>query len=335
MTRPPHGPAGQGQSRNIGSHELANSCSASRAAGSPFSLPTKCDRNTRVKLSSGSNGQAGEHTVHNPVGMHAASPTAERPARISEVDSQKLPHARLIRTHLPADTKRPLEVMKFGGTSVGDASCIARVAEIVWAASQTTDIVVVVSAMCSATNKLIGAASEAACGNLSQCMNIFDELRERHLMTVHALIRSNRERSQIARRMEELLQEGIRCCELVVTQRELTPRLADAISGLGERLSAPLIAAALLERGLPSEAVEATELIVTNSCHGAADPDMNRTQERCESRLRPLMVLGLVPVITGFIGASEDGILTTLGRNSSDHSETIIGAALNADQVVI
>jgi aspartokinase/homoserine dehydrogenase 1 len=118
-------------------------------------------------------------------------------------------------------------------------------------------------------------------------------------------------------------------------RREMTPRTRDAISGLGERLSAPLVAAALAERGVASEAIEATELIVTDARHGAAEPYIDLTRERCEARMRPLLRRRIVAVVTGFIGATVEGVLTTLGRNSSDFSGTIMGAALDADEVTL
>src|SRR6202034_424982 len=84
-----------------------------------------------------------------------------------------------------------------------------------------------------------------------------------------------------------------------------------------------------------TQAIEATELVVTDSCHGGADPLMDRTRERCQSSLRPLLEQGVTPVVTGFIGSTRDGVLTTLGRGGSDYSATILGAALDADEVII
>jgi len=135
--------------------------------------------------------------------------------------------------------------------------------------------------------------------------------------------------------MEEVLAEGKRLCEGTALIRELTPRTLHSISSLGERLLAPLAAAALEELGTRSEAIEATELIVTDPYHGGAEPLMEPTHERSEARLRPLLEKGIVPVVTGFIGASSDGVLTTLGRGGSDYSATILGAALHADEIII
>ena len=117
--------------------------------------------------------------------------------------------------------------------------------------------------------------------------------------------------------------------------RELTLRARDAISSLGERLSAPLVAAALASRGIEAEAIEATELVVTDSNHGAAEPQMETTRQRLRSPLRPLLQRGIVPVVTGCLGATAEGVLTTLGRGGSDYSATILGAALEADEVII
>jgi aspartate kinase len=136
-------------------------------------------------------------------------------------------------------------------------------------------------------------------------------------------------------RLERIFGEGDRLCRGTALLRELTPRTLDSISSLGERLSAPMVARALVGLGARSEPVEATELIVTDSYHGGADPLMDRTREKSQSRLRPLLEQGVIPVVTGFIGTTEDGILTTLGRGGSDYSATILGAVLDADEVII
>jgi aspartate kinase len=116
---------------------------------------------------------------------------------------------------------------------------------------------------------------------------------------------------------------------------ELTPRLLDAISGTGEMLAAPLVAASIAARGTASSAVDATELIVTTDQFGGAEPLMEATSAKTAVRLQPMLARGEIPVVTGFIGATADGVLTTLGRGGSDYSASIIGAALNADEVWI
>jgi aspartate kinase len=231
--------------------------------------------------------------------------------------------------------KKALRVMKFGGTSVGDATRIRKVVEIIRDAARESDVVVVVSAMSGVTNRLIEAATQSEAGNRDAAEAIFEELRDRHNAVVTTLIHSIPLQSRSYRELREIREEGERLCRGTAFLRELTPRAHDSISSLGERLSARLVAAVLAECGEKSEAIDAAELVVTDNCHGSADPLMDKTRERCESRLRPLLQQQVIPVITGFIGATADGILTTLGRGGSDYSATILGAALDADEVII
>lgn len=215
---------------------------------------------------------------------------------------------------------------------MGDASRIGKVSEIIKAASRETEIVVVVSAMAGVTNKLIDAAMLSEAGNHEAVTTIFEELRQQHNFAAGALLDLS---GELDGKINELLQQGYRLCQDTMGLRQLTPRASDSISSLGERLSAPLVAAALASRGVASEAIDATELIATDSRHGAADPLLDLTRQRCQARLRPLLHRGIVPVVTGFIGATADGVLTTLGRGGSDYSATILAAALDADEVII
>jgi aspartate kinase len=231
--------------------------------------------------------------------------------------------------------KSKLVVMKFGGTSVGDAACIARAAQICAGAALESSVVVVVSAMSGVTNRLIEAATFSEAGESEKSSEQLAAIRRQHEMALDALIAGAAIRKKLAQRMEDILGEAARLCEGTALLRELTPRTLDLVSSLGERLSAPMVAAGLSALGTPSEAVEATELIVTDGFHGGAEPIIDLTRERCEGRLRPLLQKGVIPVVTGFIGASQDGALTTLGRGGSDYSATILSAALAADEAII
>jgi len=225
--------------------------------------------------------------------------------------------------------------MKFGGTSVGDASCIQRTAKIVHEAAREYPVVAVVSAMSGVTNKLIEAAKAAEAGDGEKASATFALLRQQHAKAIHELVSDDAKSANLTRGLDNIFEEGERLCKGTALLRELTPRTLDAISSLGERLSAPLVAAALRERGAQSDSVEATELIVTDSYHGGAEPLMDRTRERSQARLNPLVEKGMIPVVTGFIGSTQDGVLTTLGRGGSDYSATILGAALDAGEVII
>jgi aspartokinase/homoserine dehydrogenase 1 len=231
--------------------------------------------------------------------------------------------------------KKTLRVMKFGGTSVGDAACIARTCQIIAKAARESAIVVVVSAMGGVTNRLTEAATQAEAGDREKSATILNSLRSHHDSVLEALVKQPEQRAVIAQGLAEVLAEGQRLCDGTALLRELTPRTLDSISSIGERLSAPLLAACLAELGVRSVSVEATELIVTDPYHGRAEPYMDLTRERSVARLRPLLEQGLVPVVTGFIGATPEGVLTTLGRGGSDYSATILGAVLGADEIVV
>jgi aspartokinase/homoserine dehydrogenase 1 len=235
----------------------------------------------------------------------------------------------------PENTDRPLRVMKFGGTSVADASCIRRVVQIIGEASQASHVTVVVSAMAGVTDKLIDAAALSESGKWTEAVTLLQDLRKKHEDVMYALIRSAEKREQLESKINELFEEAHRLCQGTVLLAELTPRVRDSISSLGERLSAPLIAATLSECDVPCEAIDATELLVVDAYQGGAEPRMDATRERCELRLRPILLRGAIPVVTGFIAATREGVLTTLGRGGSDYSATIIGASLHADEIVI
>lgn len=231
--------------------------------------------------------------------------------------------------------KRRLQVMKFGGTSVGDAACITRTAKIIAQGAREGGCVAVVSAMSGVTNKLIEAANQAHAGKSREAAAVLDGLRDQHETALESLTVKEPERAAVRKALEIALADGKRLCEGTALLGELSGRTLDAISSLGERLSAPLVSLAIRELGFASEACVATELIVTDAYHGGAEPNMELTRERSQARLRPVLEKGVVPVVTGFIGATSAGQLTTLGRGGSDYSATILGAALDADEVII
>jgi bifunctional aspartokinase / homoserine dehydrogenase 1 len=228
-----------------------------------------------------------------------------------------------------------LQVMKFGGTSVGNAECIARAAEIIARGAREMRCVAVVSAMSGVTNRLIEAAKTAQAGSATGATAIMESLRAQHDSALETLVKNGEDSESVRQKMEAVLAEGQRFCGGTALLRELSPRTLDTISSLGERLSAPLVAAAVRQLGLKSEAVEATELIVTDGYHGGAEPLMDLTRQKSQARLRPLLERGIVPIVTGFLGSSTSGEITTLGRGGSDYSATILGAALDADEVII
>jgi aspartate kinase len=225
--------------------------------------------------------------------------------------------------------------MKFGGTSVGNAERIAQAADLaVKSAKEGHQVVVVTSAMSGVTNKLIAAAQNAVGGQYHKTVS--DELHEPHRQAVHQLMPGEATRRREA--LELLRQRFERfetLCKGLTMVRELTPRTLDAISGLGEILCAPIVAGAIAERGVASSSIEASELIVTDDQFGQAEPLMDDTRRQTRDKLLPRLERGEIPVVTGFIGATKEGVQTTLGRGGSDYSASILGAALDADEVWI
>lgn len=225
--------------------------------------------------------------------------------------------------------------MKFGGTSVGDANCIARAAAIVNSTAAQRPVVVVVSAMSGVTNRLVSAAHSAEQGEQESISKLIDDLRTQHITALEALSANTRSRQETSSAIRDVLAELERLLRGTAMLRELTPRALDAISGIGERLSAPLVSAAVNELGVKAHAISATELIVTDPHHGRAEPLMGPTRHRAQAKLKPLLDQKIVPIVTGFIAATPEGVQTTLGRGGSDYSATILGAALDAAETVI
>jgi aspartate kinase len=224
-------------------------------------------------------------------------------------------------------------VMKFGGTSVGSVAAIRSLIEIVRGTQkQWPRVAVVVSAMSGVTDGLLNAAHAAAQGEAEVAQHVAEALRDKHL----AALRELAPESELAERLIiDLLNEFTALCHAIHVLGEASPRALDAIASLGERMSAPLVAAALVAVGSPASPVDASEVVVTDAVYQAASPDMEATHARAEAVIEPLLARGIVPVITGFVGATKAGVVTTLGRGGSDFSAAIFGVVLGADEVWI
>jgi bifunctional aspartokinase / homoserine dehydrogenase 1 len=229
-------------------------------------------------------------------------------------------------------------IHKFGGTSVGDAARLAGVADIILKQHnlvQSAGIVVVVSAMSGVTDQLIAGGWAAAEGRDRDFREIKANLLQRHLEAAEALLGSGPQRLEISGMIEDRLHDLERLYRSIAILGEFTPRGSDAVSSIGELLSANLLAAALRERGARAQAISAAELIVTDSNFGQARPQLDKTKERLVGRIPPLVERGIIPVITGYLGANEAGVTTTLGRGGSDYTAAILGAGLGAREVWI
>ena len=227
-------------------------------------------------------------------------------------------------------------MLKFGGTSVGDADAIAQtIAVIIQTKTKDPHTGVVTSAVSGVTDILVQSARAAEQGQRQPFLDARETLYEKHMTAAQALLTNQKELADYEQHLTEKLQLFVRLCSAVNVLGELTARGLDVISGLGERLSAPLLAAALREHGCQASWVDAAEVVVTDNQFGEAAPLLVPTCARVQSHLRPMMMAGVTPVITGFVAATEDGTPTTLGRGGSDFSAAILGACLPADEIQI
>jgi aspartate kinase len=225
-------------------------------------------------------------------------------------------------------------VVKFGGTSVGDAAAIGRAAEIVRGRMPGRPLVVV-SAMAGVTNALIGIAEQASRGHLVGAVQAVEGLRERHLAAAAALVPDESAAAEVSADLSASFDELARHAEALSVFGYLTPRTLDAITAQGELLSAPLVVAAFRARGVPAELLDPRQLLVTDDRFGRAEPQADEIAEAARERVLPHLREGRVPVTGGFVGATREGVTTTLGRGGSDYSASLIGAALQADAIEI
>jgi aspartate kinase len=226
-------------------------------------------------------------------------------------------------------------VVKFGGTSVGDADAIRRAAEIVRSRLDKGPIVVV-SALAGTTNALIAIAEQAARGQLIGAVRNVQALRERHLQQAELLLGDTAECAEVCSEMSVLFDELASLAEALSVLGDLTPRSLDTIAATGERLSSVLVAEAFRKAGLPAEYVDARDVMITDDQFTRAEPQPEAIAEAARRVLVPLVRDGKVPVLGGYIGATHtSGVTTTLGRGGSDYSASLIGAALRADAIEI
>src|SRR6266851_1464479 len=224
-------------------------------------------------------------------------------------------------------------VMKFGGTSVEDARAIERVAAIVKGRLQQKPVVVG-SAMAKVTDTLLTMARAAGAGERKTALKLCRSLQERHYNTASELLGTalftdfHSELGSDFEGLDELLR-GISAVG------EITPRTTDHVAAFGEMLSSKIVAAAFSAHGLKGMHVDSREVLVTDSSYMEAVPQQEETHERLQSKVKPLLDAGQVPVMGGFIGANRAGITTTIGRGGSDFSAAIFGAALGAVRIEI
>ncbi|MBV9303630.1 MAG: lysine-sensitive aspartokinase 3 [Acidobacteriaceae bacterium] len=222
-------------------------------------------------------------------------------------------------------------VMKFGGTSVESQEAVARVACIVKKHEHRRPVVVV-SAMGRTTDKLLEAAAEAGAGRREQALALIDEVRTHHVTHGLALACAGAaELDRYIRAHFEWLDELIKGLSVV---GELSPRSMDLIASAGERLSSLIITFAFRSAGMQTQHVDARRVIVTDDRFTQAQPLLENTYAAVQQTVRPAAESAVV-VMGGFIGATQNGQTTTLGRGGSDYTASIVGAGLGAEEIQI
>lgn len=225
-------------------------------------------------------------------------------------------------------------VMKFGGTSVGDASAIRRTAEIV-RGKLARNPIVVVSALAGTTNALLSAAEQAASGKLVPAIALVEQLRERHLAAIAELTGGAGDADDLAATESAMFDELAHLVEALSVFGHVTPRSLDSIAAFGEQLSAPIVIAALRRAGMDAVHVDARTVLVTDAQFGRAEPQPAQIAAAALQHIVPLVTAGKVPVLGGYFGATPEGVTTTLGRGGSDYSAALFGAAVQADAIEI
>jgi len=227
-------------------------------------------------------------------------------------------------------------VVKFGGTSVGTSNAMSQAVQVVKNDRANWDrAIVVTSALSGVTNILLDSAHNAAAGDARTYTNAIQFLRHSHQAIADELIKDDMRRLAIKEEIEGLVLHFANLCKAIEVLGEATPRALDAVASLGERMSVRLLAACMNDAGLDAQFIEASEIIVTDDHFLSAHPDMELTTERTRQILNPILDAGVIPVVTGFMAATPNGVITTLGRGGSDYSAAIVAVALPADEVCI
>jgi aspartate kinase len=224
-------------------------------------------------------------------------------------------------------------VCKFGGSSVDGAAGIERVAGIIRDRLGARPIVVV-SAMAKTTRRLLDSAEAAAAGSLADALTGFEELREFHRREAEAVVPAAG-RTRLAAALARSFGELRTLLERLAAERRLTACDADAAAAHGEVLASEILALALPRFGVEAAWIDARQVMVTDAAFTRARPLYGETDARLRAALLPAVERGTVPVLGGYIGATRHGVVTTLGKEGSDFSAAIVGAAVGASEVQI
>lgn len=230
-------------------------------------------------------------------------------------------------------------VMKFGGTSVGSAEAIHHVLDIVRQERQRWDeVVVVTSAIRGVTDSLVKLVDSATKGDSVGIESQLEDLRHRHYAAAREFIDADKYPSELApvdSAIDGLLAELKATCQEILALGGADGRLSDASLSMGERLMAQILPAIMRVVGISAAGVDASQVLVTDYRHQNAQPQLAPSRINSQRIIEPILAAGQVPVVTGYIGATPEGAITTLGRGGSDYSATYLASVIDADEVWI
>jgi aspartokinase/homoserine dehydrogenase 1 len=227
-------------------------------------------------------------------------------------------------------------VMKFGGLSVGTTTALTQVLSITLHERERWDkLLIVVSALEGVTDNLIEATRLAQVSNRRGYRRIIATLRTRHLALIEHLPLGTNERHAIQADVDRLLFEMIDQLQTIADNpsETLEQETVDPIVGVGERLAARIVAALIRQNDIRAVAIDTPGMIITDDVFGNATPNLEKSCEKIQQNLLQMLDRQIIPVITGYIGSTEDGRTTTLGRGGSDYTASVIGICSEADEV--
>jgi aspartate kinase len=226
--------------------------------------------------------------------------------------------------------------MKFGGTSMGGAKEITIVADIISEHFKDgKSLVVVPSAMSGVTNFLVSVVDGIKKSDTTSINKDLRAIFDKHMIASNEIGLSMIQKKGLQEKLRDLfigLKNDVSCVSGNII---VSGEARDRILSYGERMSARILEAKCQEVGLQSVVVDAFDIIETDDNFGEAKPDFEQTKIKATYRINPMLQKGVIPIVTGFIGATRDGRITTLGRGGSDYSASILGWALDAKEVWI
>lgn len=242
-----------------------------------------------------------------------------------------------IGSSLETERRKPLYVMKFGGTSMGGAQQITSVVDIIHGHFRDGKALVVVpSAMSGVTNLLVSVVDGIQKSDERSTDRDVRTILDKHMTTSSEIRLSLSQRQTLHQKLRDLF---IRFREDVSYASSdnipVNSETKDKILSYGERMSTRILEAKCLQEGIQAKAIDAFGIIQTDDNFGEARPDFENTKTKTIHRINPLLKKNVMPIVTGFIGATKDGRITTLGRGGSDYSASILGWALDAKEVWI